>query len=230
MGGGFDRGVYNWFAIVLITLGLIMGQPHGDWLTAYPKDMIVPFADWLNAIMDWLVTHLGWLFMGVSWLLEWPIKGVRVVLQALPWSVTGFLFCLVAYIASGWRLALFTLASCLYMVVIGYWPESMNTLSLVAISVPMAILFGFGFGVWAFYSSRAERAIMPMLDILQTVPAFAYLLLILMLFGFGTVVGLIASVLYSFPPMVRNTIVGLRRVPQEAVSYTHLTLPTTPYV
>ena len=213
----FDRAFYHWFAIVLITLALIVAQPHFNWLATYPKDLIVPFADWLNAIMDWLVDYLGWLFMGVSWLLEWPIKGVRLVLQALPWSVTGFLFCLVAYIASGWRLALFTLTSCLYMVIIGYWPESMNTLSLVAISVPMAILFGFGLGVWAFYSRRAERAIMPLLDILQTVPAFAYLLLILMLFGFGTVVGLIASVLYSFPPMVRNTIVGLRRVPAEVI-------------
>ncbi len=217
MGDRFDRGVYQWFAIVLITLALIVAQPHVEWLAAYPKDLIIPFADWLNAIMDWLVTHLGWLFMGMSWLLEWPIKGVRVVLQALPWSVTGFLFCLVAYIASGWRLAVFTLASCLYMVIIGYWSESMNTLSLVAISVPMAILLGFGLGVWAFYSRRAERAIMPLLDILQTVPAFAYLLLILMLFGFGTVVGLIASVLYSFPPMVRNTIVGLRRVAAEVI-------------
>ena len=93
----------------------------------------------------------------------------------------------------------------------------MNTLSLVVISVPMAVVLGFSFGVWAFNSRRAEKFIMPMLDILQTVPAFAYLLLILMLFGFGTVVGLIASVLYSFPPMVRNTIVGLRQVSKEII-------------
>ena len=108
----FDRAFYHWFAIVLITLALIFAQPHFKWLATYPKELIIPFADWLNAIMDWLVAYLGWLFMGVSWLLEWPIKGVRLVLQALPWSVTGFLFCLVAYIASGWRLALFTLTSC----------------------------------------------------------------------------------------------------------------------
>ena len=81
----------------------------------------------------------------------------------------------------------------------------------------MAVVLGFSFGVWAFNSRRAEKFIMPMLDILQTVPAFAYLLLILMLFGFGTVVGLIASVLYSFPPMVRNTIVGLRQVSKEII-------------
>lgn len=93
----------------------------------------------------------------------------------------------------------------------------MNTLSLVAISVPFAILTGFLFGVWGFYSHRAERVIMPTLDMLQTVPVFAYLLPILLLFGFGTVVGLVASVLYSFPPMVRNTIVGLRGVSTEVI-------------
>ena len=215
MGFKLDRDTISWLVIICITLALLVAQTQIKWLAAYPKDMIVPFADWLNAMMNWLVRNCGWFFMGVSWLLEWPIKGVRIVLQALPWAVSTFLFCLIAFIASGWRLAAFALASCLYMVVIGYWSESMNTLSLVAISVPMAIVFGFGFGVWAFFSKRAERAIMPMLDILQTVPAFAYLLLILMLFGFGTVVGLIASVLYSFPPMVRNTIVGLRQVPSE---------------
>ncbi len=213
--GKFDTII--WLGIILITLMMIPAQDHMGWMKAYPKALIVPFDSWLNAIMDVMIAYLGWLFRGISWILEWPIKGVRWVLQALPWTVTSFLVCLVAFTAAGWRLALFALASCLYMVVIGYWSESMNTLSLVAISVPMAVAVGFGFGIWAFNSRRAEKIIMPMLDILQTVPAFAYLLLILMLFGFGTVVGLIASILYSFPPMVRNTIVGLRRVPAEVI-------------
>ena len=103
------------------------------------------------------------------------------------------------------------------MVLIGYWEESMNTLALVIISVPMAIFIGFGLGVWGFFSKRAEKVIMPILDIFQTVPTFAYLLPILLLFGFGTVVGLIASILYSFPPMVRNTILGLKRVPDHII-------------
>ena len=103
------------------------------------------------------------------------------------------------------------------MVLIGYWEESMNTLALVIISVPMAIIIGFGLGIWGFYSKRAEKIIMPILDIFQTVPTFAYLLPILLLFGFGTAVGLIASILYSFPPMVRNTILGLKRVPDHII-------------
>ena len=213
----FDRGAWQWLGVIALTLLCIAYQNQWPWMTKFPENWQVPFSSWLNAVMDWMIAYLGWFFRGISWLLEWPIKGVRAVLHALPWGVTGFLVCVVAFAASGWRLALFTLFAVLYMVVIGYWSESMNTLSLVAISVPFAILTGFLFGIWGFYSPRAERIIMPTLDMLQTIPVFAYLLPILLLFGFGTVVGLVASVLYSFPPMVRNTIVGLRGVSAEVI-------------
>ncbi len=212
-----DRNSLHWLGVIAVTLVCIALQGEWVWMAEYPKDLILPLSDWLNAVMDWIVDYFGWFFLGISWALEWPIKAVRFILNMLPWSVTTFLFCSVAWAASGWKLAAFTLFSMLYMLVIGYWSESMNTLSLVAISVPLAILVGFAFGVWGFFSDRAARVIMPMLDVLQTVPSFAYLLPILMLFGFGTVVGLIASVLYSFPPMVRNTIVGLRGVSPEVI-------------
>ena len=215
--GNATWNVIQWLVVIAITFACIALQSEWNWLSKFPKAWHLPFSDWLNVIMEWMIENLGWLFRSISWLLEWPIKGVRWVLNSVPWSVSGFLFCVIAYAASGWRLALFTLLSVLYMVVIGYWHESMNTLSLVAISVPFAILVGFAIGVWGFYSQRAERIIMPVLDMLQTVPVFAYLLPILLLFGFGTVVGLVASVLYSFPPMVRNTIVGLRGVPEEII-------------
>ena len=212
-----DRSTLHWLGVICVTLVCLALQSEWAWMAKYPKHLVVPLSTWLNAIMDWTVEYFGWFFLGISWLLEWPIKAVRYVLNALPWSVTMFVFCVVAWAASGWKLAVFTFGSLLYMLVFGYWTESMNTLSLVAISVPFAIIVGFGFGIWGFFSTRAERVIMPMLDGLQTVPSFAYLLPILMLFGFGTVVGLIASVLYSFPPMVRNTIVGLRRVSSEVL-------------
>ena len=212
-----EKGTIGWLGVILVTVFLISIKSQISWVESFPEKLFIPFDILLNIIMDFMVEHLGWFFMGVSWLLEWPIKGVRLLLQSMPWAVTSFVFCFVAFIASGWRLTCFAAASCIYMVIIGYWSESMNTLSLVVISVPMAVVLGFSFGVWAFNSRRAEKFIMPMLDILQTVPAFAYLLLILMLFGFGTVVGLIASVLYSFPPMVRNTIVGLRQVSKEII-------------
>lgn len=213
----FDRVALQWLVVIVVTLICVTYQDQWAWMQAFPEAWQLPFSDWLNAIMDWMIKYLGWLFRGISWILEWPIKGVRWILHTLPWAVTGFLVCVVAFAASGWRLALFSLVAVLYMVIFGYWTESLNTLSLVAISVPFAIMTGFIFGVWGFYSPRAERVIMPILDMLQTIPVFAYLLPILLLFGFGTVVGLVASVLYSFPPMVRNTIVGLRSVAPEVI-------------
>ena len=212
-----DRLLVHWIIIISITLILVYLQNDFEWLLEYPDAMIIPLSDWLNIAMNSVIKQFGWFFMGISWTLEWPIKFVRWILQSLPWTVSIFLFSMIAYAASGWRLSLFTMFSCIYMLIIGYWIESLNTLSLVIISVPLAILTGFGFGVLGFYSKRAERFIMPMLDIFQTVPTFAYLLPILLLFGFGTVVGLIGSVVYSFPPMVHNTIVGLRSVSSEVI-------------
>lgn len=212
-----DRAGLIWAGTIAVTLLCLALQRQLPWLAVYPEAWTLPLSPWLNAGMRAVVDSVGWIFLGISWLLEWPIAAVRWVLQALPWAATVALFCAAGYGAGGWRLLAFTLAACLYTVGIGYWTEAMNTAALVAISVPMAIAVGFGVGVWGYASTRAERVIRPTLDILQTVPAFAYLLPILMLFGFGTVVGLIASVLYSFPPMVRNTMLGLRRVSPEVI-------------
>jgi len=213
----FEKNTLAWIGIIFITLILLIFQDKWGWTSKYPKELIVPFSDWINFSMEKFIEQFGWFFLSISWLLSWPIIGAQWLLHSLPWIVVIFLVCFIAYLSSGVRLALFTLSATFYMVLIGYWEESMNTLALVIISVPMAIFIGFGLGVWGFFSKRAEKVIMPILDIFQTVPTFAYLLPILLLFGFGTVVGLIASILYSFPPMVRNTILGLKRVPDHII-------------
>ncbi len=205
------------FALAVATIVLYLLGPHAEALVKFPDAWVLSPTAVMNDFMRWFVDLTGPVFQAIGWLLEWPVKGAQWLLAALPWSVTTIVFVTLAWIASGWRLAAFVLLSMLYMAVIGYWPESMNSLAIVLISVPMAIVVGFGFGVLGFYSERARRVIMPMLDLLQTIPAFAYLLPILILFGFGTTVGLVASVLYAFPPMVRNTILGLRAVPPEIV-------------
>ena len=213
----FEKNTLSWIVIILITIVLLFFQDKWDWISKYPKELIVPISDWINFSMEKFIDKFGWFFLNISWLLSWPIIGAQWLLHSVPWVVIIFLVTFTAYLSSGLKLALFTLSASFYMVLIGYWDESMNTLALVIISVPMAIFIGFGLGVWGFFSKRAEKVIMPILDIFQTVPTFAYLLPILLLFGFGTVVGLIASILYSFPPMVRNTILGLKRVPDHII-------------
>ncbi|QBF33326.1 proline/glycine betaine ABC transporter permease [Thalassococcus sp. S3] len=216
-----------WLGLALLTLLLTFGAQTVGALVKFPDDWVLSPAVPMNIFMDWFVSVFGPIFKAIGWLLEWPIVAARWVLTILPWSATVVAFVLIAWIGSGWRLAAFVGVALLYMGAIGYWQESMNTLAIVLISVPMAVALGFAVGVWGFYSERARQVIMPTLDLLQTIPAFAYLLPILILFGFGTTVGLVASILYAFSPMVRNTILGLRAVP-EAITEAGLMSGATP--
>ncbi len=215
------RDDMQWLAVIAFTLVCIALKPQLAVLAAFPVDWQLPVSDWFNAGMRVFLDAFGGAFYkgfrGLSWLIGFPVDWVRRLLQWTPWSVLVALITIVAYYARGWRLAVFALLSMVYMLVIGYWPETMNSLALVALSVPMAVLLGFLLGVLGFLSKRVERVLNPTLDLLQTVPAFAYLIPIIILFGFGPVVGLIASVLYAVAPMVRNTILGLRSVPAEII-------------
>ena len=206
-----------WAVLILATLALLAMQDTAGWLVEYPDAWVVPITPWLNAFMQWCVDTVGPAFRAFSTAIGVPMTAVRELLNWLPWSVTLTMLTFVTWAVAGWRLAAFAFFATLYMLVIGYWTESMNSLALVAISVPSAVGIGFALGTLAFYSKRAERVITPTLDLMQTVPAFAYLLPILLLFGFGPVVGLIASILYAFPPTVRNTHLGLARVSTEVI-------------
>ena len=206
-----------WAALILATLALLALKDTAGWLIEYPAEWVVPVTPWLNAFMQWCVDTFGPTFRAFSAAIGVPMTAVRDLLNWLPWSVTLTLVTFASWTIAGWRLAAFAFFAILYMPVIGYWTESMNSLALVAITVPTAVAIGFGLGSLAFFSKRAERVITPTLDLMQTVPAFAYLLPILLLFGFGPVVGLIASILYAFPPTVRNTHLGLMRVSTEVI-------------
>ncbi|MDA9243424.1 ABC transporter permease subunit [Amylibacter sp.] len=206
-----------WFSILALTLVFIALRGKAPWLIDFPEEWVLPIVLVLNSFMDRIVEFSGEFFRGMSAALEIPMSAIRSLLSWLPWSVSFFILVSISFAASGWKLAVFTAVGVSYILGVGLWIETMNSLALVAVSVPLAVLIGFLIGTAGFLYPRAERAINLTLDALQTIPAFAYLLPILLLFGFGVVVGLIAGVLYAFPPMVRNTLLGLRRVPEEVI-------------
>ena len=212
-----DPALAAWIVVAVIAVACFALRDDIRWLKVYPKAWVIPFDQWMNLGMDWFVGNFKGLFRAVSWALDWPMTWIRGILHWLPWPATMVIFCALAHAASGWRLTLFTGLSLMYMVVVGYWSESMNTLALVFVSVPLAVAIGFLMGIWGFNSRAARRIVEPALDVMQTVPTFAYLIPILLLFGFGPVVGLVASVIYAVPPMVRNTMLGLSLVPPEIV-------------
>ncbi len=215
--GRVPPALWVWGLVGLVSAGMVFWRTELPWLVSYPEAWVVPVADWANAGMAWFIEYFRWLFRGITWLVSWAMRWMVGLLEWLPWSATLVLFVGIARLAGGWKLAAFTGVALLYMVIVGYWTESMRTLALVCVSVPLSVVAGFGLGVWVWRAPRANCWVQPMLDLMQTVPTFAYLVPILLLFGFGPVVGLIASAIYACPPMVRNTMLALRRVPDDVV-------------
>ncbi len=206
-----------WFAFAVFAVLCLALRGDEKWLVGYPRGWEIPLIDWLEAAMDWFTAHFKPVFRFISDVLEWPMKGLLGVLHWLPWPATIGIVAVVAYAAKGWRLAGFCTAALLYMVIVGYWEESMSTLALVGMSVPLSLLIGMTLGLLGFQSRWARRVIEPMLDVMQTVPTFAYLVPILILFGIGPVVGMVASAIYASPPVVRNVMLGLGRVPDNVI-------------
>ena len=186
-------------------------------LRGFPAGLTLPLADWLNAVLTPLIEALRPAGRLVSAAVEAPLEAIRAVLAWLPWPATVLLVVALALHAGGRGLALFAAAALGLVVAMGYWPKAMNTLALVLISVPLAVGIGFALGALAHRFPKTQPALTALLDVMQTWPAFGYLIPLLLLFGFGPTAGLAASVVFSIPPMVRNTLVGLREVPPAIV-------------
>ncbi len=212
-----DGDLVAWLVAGVLVIACFIWRKDISWLLKYPAEWMLPVSDWINIVMQWFIDHFRWLFKTITAILNPVMKGIQALLHWLPWPATITGFTVLAYVANGLRLAIFTALAMLYMVITGYWDESMNTLALVFVSIPMAVGLGFVLGLLAFKSDRIDRIVQPSLDLMQTVPTFAYLIPILLLFGFGPVVGLVASAIYACPPMVRNMALGLQRVPSDVI-------------
>lgn len=137
----------------------------------------------------------------------------------LPWLAVVGLAVAIGHRLGGVRLAALSGGAFLYLAVFGQWASAMTTLASIAIAVPLGVLGGLLFGVLGFRVPLARRIMEPILDLMQTVPIFAYLVPILFLFGFGPVAALISTMIYAMPPMVRITMSALEAVPREVVEY-----------
>lgn len=204
-----------WLGALLFTALCLVLKDRLPWLLAFPREWLLPLADGLNIAANAFVSVMKPTFRAFTAMLDSPMRGIRFALEWLPWPAVMLAITVLALKLGGLRLALFALVTLFYMLLVGYWPQSMNTLSLVLLAVPMSAAVGFGLGVLAHRSGIFRAILQPLLDLMQTIPAFAYLIPLLLLFGFGPVVGLIASTIYATPPMVRNTLLGLERVPSD---------------
>lgn len=202
-----------WLGILIFVALCLAQRTVWPWLLTYPKGWILPVAPAVSGIFEWLVPLLTPFCAVISSILAAALDACGFVLRWMPWPATLVFFALLGWPAQSWRLALFTLVALSYIVLAGYWQQGMNTLSMVTLAVPLAVAIGFLLGIAAHTWRPVRRVTLVALDLLQTVPAFAFLIPLLLLFGFGPIAGLVACVAYAVPPMVHCTMLGLARVP-----------------
>ena len=175
----------------------------------------LPLEDWLSAAVNWLVANFRPQFQALKWPVEVVLEQLDTLLQATPPLIFLALIFALAWWLAGWRVAAFSLAALTFVGFLGLWEETMTTLAMVISAVVFCVIVGVPLGIIASRSDRFAAFLRPILDIFQTTPAFVYLVPVVMLFSIGTVSGVIATIIFSLPPIVRLTNLGIRQVPAD---------------
>lgn len=178
----------------------------------------LPLDTWIQSLVrDFLIPALRPTFRAMQLPIAWVLDALQGLLLAVPFVVILALAAWAAWRASGRGLAIFTALSLLLLDWLGLWSETMVTLAMVVTAVVFCVLIGIPLGILAARSDRWAAILRPILDIMQTIPSFVYLVPIVMLFGVGIVPAVIATIIFALPPLVRLTNLGIRQVQSELV-------------
>ena len=170
--------------------------------------LILAFREILIGGVDTVVAFTSW---------DWIDANPWAELPGLPWTIVAAAAVILGYKLNGRGLAIFAAVTMIYISVFGQWEPSMQTLSFVMVAAPISFSLGLVFGIWAYRSKRVEAILYPILNVMQTMPHYAYLVPIMVLFGIGDHAGAIATLIFATPPMVRLTLLGLRKVSPEVI-------------
>ncbi|WP_299898049.1 ABC transporter permease subunit [uncultured Ruegeria sp.] len=212
------------------------------WLTKFPSAWVIPFKSYISLAMSWLIEDAAVgpvsftdITRAIAWLIEQPYNLVlalladgfvsgqgndaQVILPAISWIVVITAVVALGQYCRDWGLAALVGACFIYLAVFGQWGSAMVTLASVLIAVPIGAGGGLLLGILAYRHPLFEKIISPILDLMQTIPIFAYLVPILFMFGFGPISALVATIIYATPPMVRITTLALKGVDPEILDF-----------
>lgn len=177
----------------------------------------IPLGNWIESGLKWLTSEYSGITRGISRLTQNGIDFLDDTLMAAPVWLFMLVVVLVCWRLAGRRLALGALLSLMLIDNMGLWLPMVQTLTLVVIATAIAVVIALPTGIIAALSTRLYRLVMPVLDFMQTMPAFVYLIPAIPFFGIGSVSAIFATVIFSMPPAIRLTILGIRQVPEELV-------------
>jgi glycine betaine/proline transport system permease protein len=181
----------------------------------------IPVGDWIESGFDWVNDNLGVVFDAISDATESSVNGLTELLQAPPALITVAIAAGLAWLARDWKLALGSALGLLFVVSMDQWDNAMETLSLVLVATAVALVVGIPLGIAAARWDRVSKAVRPAMDLMQTMPAFVWLVPVVTLFSIGVEAGLVATVIFAIPPGVRLTELGIRQVDEEVVEAGH---------
>jgi glycine betaine/proline transport system permease protein len=181
----------------------------------------IPLADWTESGVDWITDNFDGAFDVLDSAIDLIVGSLEFVLLASPALLMVAILGVIALLLAGWRVALFTVLGLVFVISLNLWEAAMQTLALVLAATVVALAIGIPIGIIAAKSSALEAAIRPILDVAQTMPAFVYLVPIVVLLGIGAGPALIATVIFAMPPAVRLTMLGIQQVPKDTVEAAH---------
>lgn len=181
---------------------------------APPVNLSAYMAQTIDDSVEYLTVFYAFLFEGIKNLLRGMLSAIEAVFVGTPWPITMGALLMIAYKMAGIRTALFVAASLVYLAMFSYWQTAMDTMSLVVAASIICVLVGLPMGIWVGKSKRGQAIITPILDVMQTIPSFVYLLPAIAFFSIGKPPGILATVIFAMPPMVRLTALGIRQVPE----------------
>ena len=180
-------------------------------------EQLIPLDEWIQTAVDWTVLNYRDFFQIIKVPVELSLEGLEWFFSTLPPFVVILLFAVAAWRYTGKRVTVFTVLSFLLVGYLGLWDDTMTTLAMVICSVLFCAVAGIPLGIMAGRSDRFEMFLRPFLDAMQTTPAFVYLIPVVMLFSIGTVSGILATIVFALPPIIRLTSLGIRQVHPELV-------------
>jgi glycine betaine/proline transport system permease protein len=177
----------------------------------------LPIGEWVSAFINYVLAHDNGTLEGFGHVIADFTEAIEAGLVALPnWAVAGAVS-LIGLWRLSWKFGLFCAASFFVIINTGFWPATMSTLALIIAATVISLVLGIPLGIWMARRDRVAAVVRPVLDFMQTMPAFVYLIPAAMLFGLGKVPGVIATVIFAMPPAVRLTNLGIRQVNKEQV-------------
>ena len=178
---------------------------------------MINIGQYIESAINWMMVHFSIFFDAVNSGIGSFIIGFQHVLFGIPFYITILALAVAAWMKAGRGTAIFTVLGLLLIYGMGFWEATMQTLALVLSSTCLALLLGVPLGIWTANSNRCNKIMRPILDFMQTMPAFVYLIPAVLFFGLGTVPGAFATVIFAMPPVVRLTGLGIRQVPKNVV-------------